>query len=204
MAPLTDEELVTRLRSSHPDGHRAFEALVLRYQHEVRARCRQLTRSSAEDADDLAQEVFLKAYLGLPNFEGRSSFRTWLHVITKRHCLDFLKKQGGRVFLNVDDLQATTELAPPPPAEDPLLFKAGRRRLGALLQRLPRDLRRPLLLRDGVGLTYREIADECDLTLSAVKMRLLRARRRCRENLRSVAEGELSREAGLASSLAYK
>ena len=179
---LSDEDLVELIRSSPTDDLREFDALALRHKRQVRANCRYLTRSEA-DADDLAQEVFLKSYLGLAKFEGRSTFRTWLYTIKTRHCLDFLKKGGGRVFVELDDavVSSPPELSVPAAAEDSLLAKADQRRIGLVLDQLPEALRVPLLLRDLDGLAYQDIADELGLSLSAVKMRIMRARRQFRE-----------------------
>src|ERR1700733_5050845 len=85
-----DEELLQEARKA-PDGDlRAFEKLVLRYQRRVVANCRYITRDQ-NNAEDLAQEVLLKAFSGLSSFEGRSSFAGWLQRIKVNHCLDHLK-----------------------------------------------------------------------------------------------------------------
>jgi RNA polymerase sigma-70 factor (ECF subfamily) len=79
---------------------RAFETLVQRHQSRVLANCRYLTRSSP-DSEDLAQEVFVKAYFGLKGFEGRAQFKTWLQRIKVNHCLNFLRKNEGKTFKNI-------------------------------------------------------------------------------------------------------
>ena len=195
---LSDEDLVDLIRSSPTDDLREFDALVLRHRRRVRANCRYLTRS---EADDLAQEVFLKAYLGLAKFEGRSTFRTWLITIQTRHCLDYLKKGRGRVFVERDDpvVSEPPELSATAAAEDALLAKAAQGQIGRVLDLMPTDLRVPLLLRDLDGLAYQDIADELGLSLSAVKMRIMRARRQFRKifgsrtnDARSVPEPEVT------------
>ena len=179
---LSDEELVEQIRSSPTDDLREFDALVLRYKRQVRANCRYLTRSE-EDADDLAQEVFLKVYFGLVKFEARSTFRTWLYTIKSRHCIDFLRRGRGRVFVELENpaLATAPELSVPAAAEDSLLAKADQKRIGATLDQLPESLRVPLLLRDLDGLSYQDIATELEVSLSAVKMRIMRARRQFRQ-----------------------
>jgi RNA polymerase sigma-70 factor (ECF subfamily) len=181
--PGADEEFVERIRATPADDLRDFETLVLRHQRQVRANCRYLTRSE-EHAEDLAQEVFLKAYFGLAKFEGRSKFRTWLYTIKIRHCQDFLTKSRRHTFVALEDpaVAAAPELAVSPTAEDALVNAADRKEIGAVLDQFAESLRIPLLLCDLDGLTYQEIADELGLWLSAVKMPIMRARREFRRH----------------------
>ena len=97
-----DRELVAAALQALPGDYRAFEELVLRHQTRIMNNCRILS-GSAETAEDLAQEVFVKAYFGLRSFERRSAFRTWLQRIKVNHCLNFLKKHEGRSFVSFDD-----------------------------------------------------------------------------------------------------
>jgi RNA polymerase sigma-70 factor, ECF subfamily len=97
-----DEELLQQAREA-PDGDlRAFEKLVLRYQRRVVANCRYITRDP-NNAEDLAQEVLVKAFFGLRGFEGRSTFGSWLKRIKINHCLNYLKKQAGRSYVGVEE-----------------------------------------------------------------------------------------------------
>ena len=73
-----------------------------RHQGHVVANCRVITRSSA-DAEDLAQDVFIKAFFGLRRFEGRSQFKTWLQRIKVNHCLNHLRKTRGAVLVDVEE-----------------------------------------------------------------------------------------------------
>ena len=90
-----DEELVQAARTAPEGDLRAFEQLITLYQKRILADCVYLTRDDA-NSEDLAQEVFVKAYFGLRAFEGRSSFRHWLQRIKVNHCLNHLKKQASR------------------------------------------------------------------------------------------------------------
>jgi RNA polymerase sigma-70 factor (ECF subfamily) len=85
-----DDELLEKARSAPEGDYSAFEQLVRRHQEKVRANCRYLTRDPGY-AEDLAQEVFVKVFFGMRRFEGRSSFRTWLHRIKINHCLNYLR-----------------------------------------------------------------------------------------------------------------
>ena len=97
----TDEELVDRAKRAIRDDLEAFESLVQRYQETVLGNCRYLTGSHA-DAEDLAQEVFIKMFFGLSRFEGRSTFKTWIWRIKVNHCLDFLQRQRRERTVDVD------------------------------------------------------------------------------------------------------
>src|SRR6202161_3231742 len=97
-----DDELLQQAREAPEGDLRAFEKLVLRYQRRVVANCRYITRDQ-NNAEDLAQEVLVKAFFGLRGFEGRSSFAGWLQRIKINHCLDHLKKQTSRSFVGIEE-----------------------------------------------------------------------------------------------------
>ena len=97
-----DEELLRAARNAPEGDLRAFEELVQHHQKRILANCRYLTRDESI-AEDLAQEVFVKAFFGLRGFEGRSSFRHWLQTIKVHHCLNHLKKREGKATLAMDE-----------------------------------------------------------------------------------------------------
>ncbi len=178
----SDEELVGLARSAAPDDLRAFEALVQRHRDGVTANCRFLSRSSA-DAEDLSQEVFVKAYFSLQGFEGRSRFRTWLQRIKINHCLNFLEKREGKSFVPLEDpsMEGAPELRVSARAEASMQAQDDRGRIAEVLDSMSDTLRIPLILRDMDQLSYEEIATELGLGLSAVKMRIKRAREEFRQ-----------------------
>src|ERR1044072_4597755 len=94
-SPGRDEELLQAARNAPAGDLRAFEQLIGLYQKQILADCLYLTRDDA-NSEDLAQEVFVKAYFGLGSFEGRSSFRHWLQRIKVNHCLNHIKKRDGK------------------------------------------------------------------------------------------------------------
>jgi len=167
---------------------RAFDQLVLRHQRGVLANCRHLSRSAA-DAEDLAQEVFVKAYFALARFEGRSSFRTWINRIKINHCLNHLKKKETRIFVDMEDEKLARVPGQQVEAEGERLEQARdqRRLIREVLDAMSDTLRIPLILRDYDKLSYQEIAEQLELKLSAVKMRIKRARETFRE-LYAIAE----------------
>ena len=177
----SDEELVERVRRWSGDWG-SFETLVHRHQAKVLANCRYLTRSP-QHAEDLAQEVFIKAYFGLKGFEGRAAFRTWLHRLKVNHCLNFLSRRDRATFVDAEDpgLQTEAALQTMPAAEASLDRLQQRARIERVLDAMSDTLRVPLVMRDVDGLAYQEVADALGLGISAVKMRIKRARAEFRE-----------------------
>lgn len=187
---VTDFELVELARTALQGDMRAFEILIHRHQDQVLANCRYITKSSA-DSEDLAQEVFVKAYFGLKGFEGRSQFKTWLQRIKVNHCLNFLRKNEGKTFQDVDDpaLAPASELQVGASADGHIRDIEARARISRVLDSLPDTLRIPLLLRDMDGLAYEEIAAALKIGLSAVKMRIKRGREEFRARYVDVPTG---------------
>ena len=172
-----DEELVAAAKRAGDGDLRAFDQLVERHQGRVLANCRYLTRSPL-DAEDLAQEVFVKAYFGLTKFEERSSFKTWIQRIKINHCLNFLAKGRGREHVDMEDpaLATNEALQVKPLGEQAAQARSDRERIAAVLDSMTETLRVPLVLRDADGYSYQEIADHLGIGLSAAKMRIKRAR----------------------------
>lgn len=184
---LSDEELVAIARASGKYGARAFEMLVRRHQTFVAANCQVITRLP-NDVDDLAQEVFVKAFFGLRRFEGRAPFRAWLHRIKVNHCLNHVRRARGAIMVELEDLEHENQeqLSTAPSADVELQSVADRARIVEVLEAMSDALRLPLMLRDGDGLSYEEIADELHISLSAVKMRIKRGREEFRRRFATV------------------
>jgi RNA polymerase sigma-70 factor (ECF subfamily) len=173
---LSDEALVERVRNAPERDTGAFETLVQRHQRGVVANCRHLT--TADVAEDLAQEVFVKAYFALNRFEGRSSFKTWVQRIKVNHCLNHLRRRRGVAYVDLEE-EATAsrpELQTDAEAERALEVEDARRQVAALLDAMSDTLRIPLVMRDADGMSYEEIASVLGIGLSAVKMRIKRGR----------------------------
>jgi len=173
----TDDQLVERARTDGPSDTRAFEELVRRHQGFVVANCRVITKS-AVDAEDLAQDVFVKAFFGLKRFEGRAQFRTWLQRIKVNHCLNHLRTTKGAIMVDIDNLAQDDhpEMQTAPSAHVDVQAASDRERILMVLDAMSDTLRIPLMLRDGDGQSYEEIAGHLGIGLSAVKMRIKRAR----------------------------
>ncbi len=176
-----DAELVDRARRANPGDTRAFDELIARHRNRVIANCRYLG-SSGEQAEDLAQEVLVKAYFALKKYERRSKFSTWLYRIKVNHCLNHRRaerKHGGDVAID-DVVLDHAALRVDPEAEMALARQADVSRVRAAVAGLSDTLRLPLVMRELDEMSYEEIAEALDLSLSAVKMRILRARQELR------------------------
>lgn len=181
-----DDELVGAARAAPEGDFRAFEQLIQIHRKRILADCRYLTRD-VNNSEDLAQEVFVKAYFAMGNFEGRSSFRHWLQRIKVHHCLNHLKKREGRESFAVEEefVQNLEALRVPPAADANLAALDERRKIQQILASMPDTLRIPLIMCDMDELSYDEIAASLGLGLSAVKMRIKRAREHFRAHYRA-------------------
>ncbi len=161
----------------------AFEKLVTEYEKSVYAIALRMTGNS-EDAADMTQETFLKAYNSLQSFRGDSKFSVWLYRIASNVCLDFLRSRSRKPTLSLsveDDEGEEVELDIADESQSPeLLLERGLTRDAVRrgLQALPPDYRQILLLREIQGLSYEEIADALRIEVGTVKSRIFRARKR--------------------------
>ncbi len=174
----SDQELVRAVQRAGEGDLRAFETLVRRHRGKVLANCRYMTRAP-HDAEDLAQEVFVRAYFGLSRFRGDASFGTWVQRIKVNHCLNYLKKRARgpeRVDVDAPGLQGHEALKREAKASRAVEALTERERIGVVLDRMTETLRVPLLLRDLDDLSYQEVAEHLGIGLSAVKMRIKRGR----------------------------
>jgi RNA polymerase sigma-70 factor (ECF subfamily) len=182
-----DQELLEQARRAPEGDLRAFEKLVLLYQKRVVANCRYITRDP-NNSEDLAQEVLVKAFFGLRSFEGRSSFAGWLQRIKINHCLNHLKKQAGRSYVGIDEpeVEAFDQLQIQSTAERMAETISDRQLTGLVLDSMSTTLRIPLILCDMDGLSYEEVAQALDISLSAAKMRIKRGREEFRERYKQM------------------
>ena len=159
----------------------AYEELVTKYEKSVYNLALRMT-DNAEDAADMAQEAFIKAYNSLSGFRGDSKFSVWLYRIVSNVCLDFLRKQSRRpaVSLSVeDDDGEEVQMDVPDDSMSPqqmLERQLTREAVREGLSQLPEDYRQILLLRELQGLSYDEIAQALDIGVGTVKSRIFRAR----------------------------
>ena len=182
-----DDELVGAARAAPGGDFRAFEQLIQLHRRRILADCRYLARD-INNSEDLAQEVFVKAYFAMRGFEGRSSFRHWLQRIKVHHCLNHLKKRDGKEsFAAADEsVQHLEAMQVPPVADARLEADEERRKIQEILAAMPDTLRIPLIMCDMDELSYEEIAASLGTGLSAVKMRIKRAREHIRDRCQGI------------------
>ena len=161
----------------------AFEPLVVAHQSFVYNIALKML-SNPDDAFDISQEAFIKAYRSLKDFKGESSFSSWLYRITANMCLDFMrrnKKRKAASIVYLDDEDDSKELELPDTRFDPVTELERKELRGAIndaLNLLPEDQRSILLLRELNGMSYAEISEALKLEQGTVKSRLSRARAR--------------------------
>lgn len=175
-----EELLVARVRNGESD---AYEKLVLENQKKVYNLALRMV-GNEDDAFDMSQEAFIKAYHSILSFRGECRFSVWLYRLTTNVCLDFLRAEGRRSHVSLsyeDDGDKDRELEIPDERFSPET-EAERQELREAvncgLQKLPTDYRTILLLREIDGLSYEEIGQALDLEKGTVKSRIFRARKR--------------------------
>jgi RNA polymerase sigma-70 factor (ECF subfamily) len=183
-----DGALVERVRGGDVA---AFEPLVEKYRQRVYRLAYNVLRDK-EDAWDVAQEAFIKAYKALPTFRGQAAFYTWLFRIVMNVAHDKARQRGaaGRAFGTERVTEDEWERTMPDPGEEPdtaAVRAEQRRRISAALETLPEHHRAIIMLSDLEGLSYREIADVLNIPMGTVMSRLHNARKRLRAALGPLA-----------------
>src|SRR5438552_10038955 len=179
-----DVALVERVRGGDVA---AFEPLVEKYRQRVYRLAYNVLRNS-EDAYDVAQEAFIKAYQALPSFRGQSAFYTWLFRIAMNVAHDKARQRGaqGRAFGTERVTEEEWERTMPDPGEEPdaaAVRAEERTRITRALEALPEHHRAIIMLSDLEGLSYREIADVLNIPMGTVMSRLHHARKRLKAAL---------------------
>jgi RNA polymerase sigma-70 factor (ECF subfamily) len=178
-APVEEMDLVKGARKG---DLAAYDELVRRYQERIYATVYHMT-ANHEDANDLAQEAFIKAFQALKSFKGGSSFYTWVYRIAVNKTINFLKQRRNKGQMSLDDLDFNAE-------HDPDLValisdKTPRREVGlaelqeklnAAMQKLSEPHRLAVTLHDVQGLSHEEIAKIMDCNVGTVRSRLFYAR----------------------------
>src|SRR5207248_11100124 len=185
--PVSDE--LTLVQAAKAGDVAAFEELVRRYDRNIFRIAQHITQNR-EDAEDVVQDAFLKAYGNLEQFQGQSKFYTWLVRIAVNEALMRLRRRRPERMVSLDEDVKTEEDSMPrevadwsPNPEQQYSQAELRDILGKTIQGLPPSFRTVFVLRDVEGLSTEETAEALDLSVPAVKSRLLRARLQLRDRL---------------------
>ena len=175
---MTREQEAAVIQSILDGDVNAFETLVKEYEKNVYNLALRMTGNS-EDAADMSQEAFIKAYNSLSSFRGDSKFSVWLYRIVSNVCLDYLRSRTRKPTVSLSTEEVELDIADESQSPELLLDRsltrdAVRRGLAAL----PPDHREILLLREIQGLSYEEIAAALGLEAGTVKSRIFRARKK--------------------------
>jgi RNA polymerase sigma-70 factor, ECF subfamily len=172
-----DEELI---KLSREGDQEAFGRLVERYQKKVLAVAYGLIHDP-DEAQDLTQETFIRAYHALENYRGTARFYTWLYRITVNLCMDRFRRRA------LERAHAVTEEGiekNSPAPDDVAIQRESNLAIRQAILSLPQDQRAVIILREIEGLSYKEIAQTMDVSIGTVMSRLYYARRRLREILK--------------------
>ena len=177
--PTEEQELVQRARRGDLG---AYDDLVRRYQERIYATIYHMT-SNHEDANDLAQEAFIKAYQALKTFKGGSSFYTWVYRIAVNKTINFLKQRKNRSQMSLNDVDFNAEHDPDlvalisdrTPRREVSLTEL-QEKLNEAMQKLSEPHRLAVTLHDVQGMSHEEIAKVMDCNIGTVRSRLFYAR----------------------------
>ena len=186
-----DQQLVERVQRG---DRRAFDLLVLKYQHKILGLIVRFVHDTHE-AQDVAQEAFIKAYRALPTFRGESAFYTWLYRIGINTAKNHLVAKGRRAPTSTEfdtdeaesfeDAEYLHDINTP---ERLLQTKQIGQTVNAAMEALPEELRNAIVLREIEGLSYEEIAVEMKCPIGTVRSRIFRAREAVAEKLRPLLD----------------
>jgi len=185
----TDQELVARVLNGE---QQAFADLVEAYQTSVFNLTYRML-GNRDEAEDAAQEAFLRAYQHLDRYDAERPFKTWLLSIASNYCIDRIRKRR-LTWLSIDEpLPPHPALNSDEPGPEQATMRSEREAaMQALLNDLAPDYRAAVVLKYWYDLSYAEIAEALDTTESAIKSRLYRARQMLAEQLRSGRAPELN------------
>lgn len=190
----TDQQLVERVQNG---DKRAFDLLVIKYQHKILAIVGRYVRDHGE-VHDVSQEAFIKAYRALKNFRGDSAFYTWLYRIAINTAKNHLVARSRRppasdVDMNDAEFYSGSEVLKDQETPENLLF---RDELDTVIKEtidaLPEDLKTAVTLREFEGLSYEEIAEVMSCPMGTVRSRIFRAREAIDKQVQILMDGTAS------------
>jgi RNA polymerase sigma-70 factor (ECF subfamily) len=198
---LTDDELVARSIGGDAES---FNELITRWERPIYALAYRVI-GREEDARDVCQETFLRAFRALPGFKGEAKFSSWLYRIALNLCRDWIRRQRRTPVVQMPEGIEPSELAAERGPVESIEELVGRRQLSAVVEEammlLPEEQRTAIVLKEYHGMTFQEIADMQGCPLSTVKTRLYQGLTVLRRHLEKNGVA-LSRIEGVASSKA--
>jgi RNA polymerase sigma-70 factor (ECF subfamily) len=188
----TDEELVARAQGGDVES---FNQLILRWERPIYALAYRVI-GREEDARDVCQDAFLRAYRALPGFKGQAKFSSWLYRIALNLCRDWIRRQRRAPVSQMPEDADATELAAETGPVESIEDLVARREMSAIVERamsaLSEEQRTAIILKEYHGMTFQEIADMQGCPLSTVKTRLYQGLSLLRRHLEQ--EGQLTSE----------
>jgi len=180
-----DQELVLRVQQGDKS---AFDLLVIKYQHRIVHLVNRYVKDPYE-AQDVAQDTFIKAYRALGDFRGDSAFYTWLYRIAINTAKNYLLSRSRRHYDHEIDVQDAEQVEAAPQLrnietpEDVLMNEQVVQVIRSAIEKLPEEMRVAITLREFEGMSYEEIAEAMDCPIGTVRSRIFRAREAIDEKL---------------------
>jgi RNA polymerase sigma-70 factor, ECF subfamily len=189
----TDEELVARAINGDAES---FNQLILRWERPIYALAYRVI-GREDDARDVCQEAFLRAYRALKGFKGQAKFSSWLYRITLNLCRDWMRRERRTPVVQmpegVDVMELAAERGPSASIEDLVANAELSRVVAAAMSKLPEEQRTAIILKEYHGLTFQEISDLQGCPLSTVKTRLYQGLSVLRRDLADAERAPVSR-----------
>jgi RNA polymerase sigma-70 factor (ECF subfamily) len=171
VSKLQDEEIVRKILDEN--NHELFGQLYDRYKERVFQKCISFSKNE-DEAKDLLHDVFLKTFVNLSKFSGRSSFSTWLYSITYNYCVDYARKKAKVKFKDINEMYEISDFDDKANEENLLSIRA--ERLKRVLDEIDPRNKMILLMKFQDEFSIKKIMEVMDLSESAVKMRIKRAK----------------------------
>ena len=168
---VSDEELVKSYLETQES--RYFDKLYVKYSNKVFSKCITLLKHEAL-AHDATQDIFLKIFLNLSKFGGKSKFSTWIYSITYNYCIDLIRKAKKEKNIFPEDVENAPDLAEEVP--DSPLLEIEVKKLKVILEKIPVGDKAVLLMKYQDDMSIKEISETLDKSESAIKMKIKRAK----------------------------
>jgi len=179
---IPDEEIISLYLNTRESSY--FSILYKRYGGKVFSKCISLLKDE-ELANDATQDVFMKIYLNLAKFSGKSKFSTWVYSITYNYCIDFIRRRKkDRNLFSDDEVENVGEVIDDVPEKELLEMEVSR--LKVVLEKIPLGDKTVLLMKYQDEMSIKEIAEILEKSESAIKMKIKRAKHKAQKTYKDV------------------